>query len=124
VVLAALRRLTLLVLLASGVTAAGSLLLGVLLGSSLDRTLSLGFYLVGCFLILAGFFVGNRGPARVKSESPGAGMLPFAMFGARRLRWATPTEQTEAINNSAVFVGLGLILILIGFGFDARHSLL
>lgn len=121
--LAALRRLLLLLLLAAGVTAAGSLALGALVGASLDRALSLGFYAVGCFLMVAGFFIGNRGPARVKSESPGAGILPFPLSGARRLRWASPGEQNETINNSAVFVGLGAILVVVAILVDTRHSL-
>lgn len=121
--LAALRRLALLVLLSAGLTAAVSLLFGALLGASLDRSIALGFYMTGSFLLLAGFFVGNRGPARVKSESAGPSMLPFGMFGDRRLRWATPGEQLETIRSSAVFISLGVILIVIGTLVDTRHSL-
>jgi hypothetical protein len=121
-VLAALRRLGVLVLLGAGLTAVFSLLLGLILGASVERSLTLGFYLVGCFLMLVGFFAGNRGPARVKSEAPGAAVFPFT-FSGRRLRWATPGEQQETINNSAVFVTLGLILVVIGLLIDPRHSL-
>jgi hypothetical protein len=121
--LAALRRLAFLVLLSTGLTAAVSLLLGGLLGASPDRALALGFYLTGCFLLVTGFFVGNRGPARVKSESAGPAMLPFGMFGDRRLRWATLGEQYEAITSSAVFITLGVILVVIGTLVDARQSL-
>jgi hypothetical protein len=123
VLLAALRRLLLLVVVASAITAAFALALGALIGSSAARSVSLGFYAVGCFLLVAGFFVGNRGPARVKSESPGAGFLPFPLFGARRLRWATAEEREEAINMSAVYVTLGFVLVLIGVAIDSRQSL-
>ena len=120
----ALRRLAFAVLLSVGVTAAGSALVALLIGASLDRSLVLGFYLVGCFLMVAGFFSGNRGPTRVKSESPAASAMPFGVFsGARRLRWATLGEQDEAINTSAVFVGLGILLVLIGVLLDGRHSI-
>ena len=120
---AALRRLAFAVLLSVSVTAALSLVIGLLVGASLDRSLVLGFYLMGCFLMLAGFFVGNRGPTRVKSESPAASATPFGVFsGDRRLRWATLSEQEESINNSAVFVGLGVVLVLIGILLDSRHS--
>jgi hypothetical protein len=120
----ALRRLAVAILISVGVTAAGSLLLGLLLGASLDRSLVLGFYLMGCFLMLAGFFVGNRGPTRVKSESPAASATPFGVFsGERRLRWATLNEQEETINSSAVFVGLGVLLVIIGVLLDGRHSI-
>jgi|SRR5215831_7137931 len=121
---AGLRRLFLLIFGAVAATTVGSLAIGALVGASLGRALTIGFYLVGCFLLLAGFFVGNRGPARVKSEadtrSSPAGML---LGGGRNLRWATLGEQNETINNSAVFIALGLILVAIGILFDSRHSL-
>lgn len=120
---AGFRRLAFAVFLSIGVTAVLSLIVGLLVGASLDRSLTLGFYLMGCFLMLAGFFVGNRGPTRVKSESPAASAAPFGVFsGDRRLRWATLSEQEESINNSAVFVGLGVVLVIIGVLLDSRHS--
>jgi hypothetical protein len=122
--LAALRRFAFIVALTVGVTAVMSLLIGALLGSSVDRSLALGFYFMGCFLLVLGFFVGNRGPARVKSESAGPSMLPFGMFGERRLRWATPGEQNETIMSSAVYISIGVILVIIGALVDSRHSLI
>ena len=109
--LAALRRLAALVVLGSAATAIVSLPVGLLLGASPERSLTIGFYLAGCFLMVIGFFAGNRGPARVKSEAPGPAVLPFT-FSGRRLRWATQGEQHETINNSAIFVSLGLILVV------------
>jgi hypothetical protein len=104
-------------------TAVVSLVVGALLGAGVDRSLALGFYLAGCFAILAGFFVGNRGPARVKGDSDGVGGI-FAFFGTRRVRWASLSEQNETISNSALFVTLGFILIAVGFAFDAKHTLI
>jgi len=104
------------------VTAALSLLVGVILGARVERSLALGFYLTGCFVILAGFFLGNRGPARVKGDSDAVGGV-FMFFGTRRVRWASLGEQNDTINSSAVFVTLGFILIAVGFAFDAKHSL-
>src|ERR1051326_4821551 len=119
-----LGRLAIAVLLCVGLTAVGSLLIGLIIGASLDRSLVLGFYLVGCFFMLAGFFVGNRGPARVKSEEPGASATPFGVLsGSRVLRGATLGEQDETINNSAVFVTLGLVLVVVGVLLDSRHAL-
>jgi hypothetical protein len=120
--LAALRRLGLLIVAACAVTAAVSVAVGAVLGARLERSLALGFYLTGCFLILAGFFVANRGPARVRGEADGVGGL-FMFFGNRRVRWATLREQNETINSSAVFITLGFVLIAVGFAFDAKHSL-
>jgi len=121
--LAAIRRLVVLVVLCSALTVVASVALGLLAGASLDRAVSVGFYGLGCFLMVSGFFVGNRGPARVKSETAGSTMLPIPGFGSRRLRWATLDEQHETINNSAVFIILGLILVLIGVVVDSHHSL-
>jgi urea transporter len=120
--LAALRRLAALIVLGGLVTAIVSIPVGFLLGSSAERALTIGFYLSGCFLMVVGFFAGNRGPARVKSESPGPALLPFT-FSGRRLRWATQGEQNETINNSAIFVTLGLILVVIGLLIDPNHAL-
>jgi general stress protein CsbA len=120
---AGLRRLFLLVLGAVSLTALGSIVLGALVGASLGRALTVGFYLVGCFLMLAGFFVGNRGPARVKSESDTrASPMGMLLGGGRNLRWASLGEQNETINNSAVFIALGLVLVAIGILFDSRHA--
>lgn len=122
--LAVLRRLLLLGLGTIVLTAAVSLLFGLLAGGSLNRSLVLGFYLTGCFLLVCGFFVGNRGPTRVKSESAGAVVVPFVGVGSRNLRWASLREQNETINNSAVFVCLGLILVAVGIALDTQQSLL
>jgi hypothetical protein len=121
--LAAIRRLVVLVVACSALTVVVSVPLGLLAGAALDRAVSIGFYGLGCFLMVSGFFVGNRGPARVKSETAGSSMLPIPGFGNRRLRWATLDEQNETINNSAVFIVLGLILVLIGVVVDSHHSL-
>jgi hypothetical protein len=125
---AALRRLVVVVLGALGVTALVSLAIGGLVGSSPGRALTLGFYLVGCLFLLAGFFTGNRGPARVRTdrEAGSTGFLGVIFgggSGGRRLRWATLSEQDEMINSSAVYVALGIVLVFAGFVVDSRHAL-
>jgi uncharacterized membrane protein HdeD (DUF308 family) len=117
---AALRRLVLLIVgsaLAIGVLSA---LAGLALGSSLARSISLGYYLAGSFLLIAGFFVGNRGPLRSRREQGGGTVI----FGPRVVRPASPEEREETINNSAVFVGLGFLLILLGVLADDRYRLI
>jgi hypothetical protein len=116
---AALRRLTGLFVLASTVTVVGALVFGVALGADAWRSLSLAFYLVGSFLLIAGFFVGNRGPVRLRGGDAGG---PF-FLGSRFVRWASPSEREENINLSAIFVVLGFLLILIGVAADTRHEL-
>jgi len=116
---AARRFMVILVLVVFG-TAICSLLIGLALGASVSRGVSLGFYLVGSFLLISGFFVGNRGPVRVKGD-PGFGM--FGIFKDRRLRWASGAEQVESMSLSLVFVALGIALIALGVAADARYSL-
>jgi hypothetical protein len=121
---AGLRRLLLLILGAAAVTALGSVVVAAIVGSSYGRALTIGFYLAGSFLMLAGFLIGNRGPARVKSDTRGPlGGIGMLIGGGRDLRWATLTEQNETINHSAVYIALGLVLVAIGILFDSRHSL-
>ena len=114
---AALRRFLVLLALVAAGTAAISLVLGTLAGAAVGRSVSVGFYLVGCFLLLAGFFVGNRGPVRLKQEVG----VPF--FGSRFMRWATPAEREDQLNTSAIFVVMGLALILLGIAADSRNAL-
>src|SRR5687768_1474476 len=106
---AAARRFLTLLGATIGVTALGAILLGALTGSSLQRAISLGFYLVGSFLVVAGFFIGNRGPVRAKDDR---GAFLF-LFPTRR-RWATAEEHAATINDSAIFVTLGFVLIMLG----------
>ena len=114
---AAARRFGIVVGSIVGGTAAISLLLGLVLGSSVSRSLSLGWYIVGSVLLISGFFVGNRGPARPEGEG-------WSAFSMRRwVRWATPDEQRESLSLSAVLVVLGFLLIALGVVADSRHPI-
>jgi len=112
----AARRFLILLAAVAGATAVVSLVLGLALGSSLDRSVSVGLYLVGSFLLIAGFFIGNRGPARLKDETA-------APLGPHRVRWATREERVLALNDSAVFVSVGFALIVLGLLVDSRMRL-
>ena len=117
VLVAALRRFLLIVVGLSVVITIVSLAIGALAGSSVSRSVSLGFDLAGAFTLLVGFFAGNRGPIRLKSETA------TAIFGQKLIRWATPAEREETLNLSAVLVTVGFALILIGLALDTRYSL-
>jgi hypothetical protein len=67
--------------------------------------------------MVCGFFVGNRGPVRPTGVGP-------ALFGARFVRWATPLEREETLNESALYVVVGFLLILLGVVADTHHRLL
>ena len=79
---------------------------------------SLGFYAVGSFLVIIGFFVGNRGPIRARGDD--TAML--GLFPVRR-RWAERDEHEATINDSALLVVLGFVLIVLGIAVDARYDL-
>lgn len=114
---AAARRLLVLFCVTGAVTILVSLGAGAIAGSDARRSVSVGLYLGGSFLIIAGFFIGNRGPVRPK----GAG--GELLFGSRDVRWATLREREEAINDSAIFILLGLVLIVLGVIADSRIAL-
>lgn len=101
-------------------TALVSMGFGALAGSEIDRSVSLGLYIIGSLLLVGGFFIGNRGPLRPKGDSSAS--LP-SLFGPRRVRRATPGERQEAINTSAVFVSVGFVLILLAIVADSRFKL-
>ena len=129
--LAVLRRLAflrrLVVLLASTAVGLGVLaaLIGLASGASLERSLSVTYYLVGSFLLVLGFFAGNRGPLRTRiadEEEPIAGMFGtgLAVRGARR---ATRDEYQDAVATAAIFLSVGAWLILLGVVADPSVKL-
>ena len=114
---AAARRFGIILAALAGGTAAVALLLGLAFGSSVSRSLSLGWYIIGCALLISGFFVGNRGPSRPEGEG-------WGVFSMRRwVRWATPEEQRESLSLSAVLVVLGFLLIALGVLADTRYKI-
>jgi hypothetical protein len=114
---AARRFLTLLAGIAA-VTIVVSLLLGLAAGSGIHRSISVGFYVVGSFVTIAGFFIGNRGPARLKGEEHDG------LLGPRRVRWATREERVLTLNESAILVTIGFVLLVIGTLVDDRVRLI
>jgi hypothetical protein len=118
----ALRRFAGLLLVLAAGTVACSLAIGLLIGAGVARSLSIGFYLIGSFLLISGFFVGNRGPVRPKGDDPGVPIFG-PLMRHRMLRWATPEEREESLSVSVVFVALGVVLILFGVVADTRHEL-
>jgi hypothetical protein len=99
-------------------TAVVSLALGAATGAGINRSISLGFYVIGSFVLVAGFFIGNRGPARLQGEEHGG------LLGPRRVRWATREERVVTLNESAIFVSIGFLLLLIGVLVDDRVRLI
>jgi len=119
IAVAILRFAGLIVLGAVGV-AVLSIAVGALLGASARGSVTLGLYAVGSFVLLGGFFIGNRGPIR----GAAATILTSPTANLFRRRWATAREQDEAINLSALFVVFGLALIALGIAIDADSDLI
>ena len=40
------------------------------------------------------------------------------------MRWATPLEREESLNESALYVVVGFLLIVLGVAADSRYSLI
>jgi predicted permease len=104
------------------VTALVSLAVGLLVGDSVNRSLSVGFYLAASMSMLLGGFFGIRPPVRQEGDAGALGGL-FGVFGSGPVRFATPEEREDSLASSAVFVVLGLVLVLCGLVCDGRHPL-
>lgn len=118
--LAGLRRLAVLVGSVSVAVGAVSALVGLAAGAELAQAVSLGFYITGAFVVVLGFFAGNRGPLRPRATGetePLAGMfgLGVAVRGVRR---ASADEQQDALATAAIFLVVGLWLIFLGIVAD------
>jgi hypothetical protein len=118
-----LRRFTVVAAVAVALTAVVSSIVGVLAGSSLLRSLAIGFYLSGALFLMLGFFFGTRPPVRQDSSEGEFGSFFGGYYGRGPVRFADPDERDDAISSSAVFVTLGFVLLLFGVLFDRRHPL-
>jgi uncharacterized membrane protein len=104
------------------VTAVLSVLLGLVLRDSVTRSLSVGFYIAACVMMILGVVYGLRPPVRQEGDQGAVGGL-FGIFLASPVRFATPEERQDSLASSAVFVALGLVLALVGVLCDGRHPL-
>lgn len=118
-------RIVALVGVVAGVTGVSSLVVGALVGSDLERALATGFYIVGCFLIVLGFFAGVRGPLRPRGSDDGdepdavGGLFGIGISG-RGVRQATGEERSDAFATTWLFLAIGAALIAFGVVADAR----
>ncbi len=92
--------------------------LGLLTSAGVNRAVSLGFYILGAFLVVIGFAGGSRGPFRSANEEP------TTIRVGRTLRRATLDELNEAISVAAIVVVIGLALLFLGVAIDSRYKLL
>ena len=97
-----------------------SLVAGALFGASPRSAVTIGLYAVGSFVLLGGFFIGNRGPVRGAATT----LLVAPRANLYRRRWATAREQEESMNLSVLFVVFGLALIAIAIVLDSDSDLI
>jgi hypothetical protein len=117
----AARRILGLFAVVGGVTVFVSVALALLTDTSVRRAIAVGFYAVGSIILLSGFFVGNRGVLRADTDDEKGGLL--LGFGRRRVRSATGEEQRENVRVSALVIGLGIVLLVLGTLADTENRL-
>jgi hypothetical protein len=112
VLISAARRFLLVLLGVAGGTALISLALGALLGATAPRSISLGLYLVGSFLLVGGFLTGTR----VRGDR-------VLLHGRGETRRAPDEGRYEAIELSSTFIAIGILLVMLGAVADQRVAL-
>jgi hypothetical protein len=117
----AARRILGLFAVVGGVTVFVSVALALLTDTSVRRAIAVGFYAVGSIILLSGFFVGNRGVLRADTDDEKGSLL--LGFGRRRVRSATGEEQRENVRVSALVIGLGIVLLVLGTLADTENRL-
>jgi hypothetical protein len=100
-----------------------SVVLGLLLGADPRRSISLGLYGVGSLFVIVGVFYGIRPPVRTTGGGGSPGIFGSMAAGGGIARWADRDDIEESLGLSAVFVSIGLLLIVIGVAVDPRTRL-
>lgn len=108
-------------------TVALSSLAGLAVGADVDRAISTGLYLVGCFLVVLGFFAGLRGPLRPRAtvdEEHHGGQLFGVGISVKGARLSSREERADARATTWLFVGLGVAMVVAGIAVDGRVGFL
>ena len=125
-----LRRLAIIFGVIFALTSIVSLIIGVLVHASLERSIAIGFYIAGSGVLVGCFIFGLKGPVRADygtSEHPeqplgGQPSVPTrSILLPRSIRRATPEERAESKRNSVALFVLGIVLIVIAAAFDPRR---
>jgi hypothetical protein len=104
VIRAGLRRLLVASGLAVGIATLLGLVIGPAIGSSIQRSISVGYMLGGCFVMMIGLAVGLRG----WGSPPGDGHSD---------------PGTERVASAGLLIGIGTILLFLGVGLDPRSAI-
>lgn len=125
-----LRRLVVFLVVVFALTAAVSLPIGALAHANLARALADGFYVAGAAMLVGSFVLGLRGPLRSEWGEGQAGetqaretpLRRSAFLMPRLIRRTTVDERLDARRSSVALFLFGLVLILIGAGFDPARN--
>lgn len=115
--LAGVRRLAVIAAALLAVTVVASLLLGLAAGAGLERSVSVGLYVLGAVLLVGCFVFGVRGPLRGMSETGETTQV----IGARGFRRATPDERRESTRVALLLFAFGIVVIVIASTIDPAH---
>ena len=120
---AGIRRFVVIALAMIAIAVVVGLLGALILHSSAGRAVSVTCYGLGGFMLVSGFFHGVRPPLRVDEEQGTPSMFGILLTRGK-LRNASLDERHDAISSSALFVVLGVMLIVAGGLIDPRNGLL
>lgn len=115
---AALRRIAGVATVVLGVTVAVSALLGLAAGAGIERSISVGLYILGATLLAGCFAFGVKGPMRGISKTGET----VSLLGARGVRRATGDERSEATRTAILLFVAGIVVIVLGSLIDPAHS--
>jgi hypothetical protein len=118
VLVQAFRRLAIIFAAVLGSTVVVSVLLGLVGGKSLGRSVAIGLYVAGAVALLGCFVMGARGPLR----GAGASGESAPLIAARKVRRATSDERSEASRTAILLFALGLVLVVLGSVIDPAHK--
>jgi len=115
---AAARRIAIISVALLGGTVVISALIGLAAGAGLERSISVGLYVLGALLLLGCFLFGVRGPLRGVSAT--GETVP--VVGARGVRKASGDERTEATRVALLLFVLGLAVVFLASLIDPAHK--
>ena len=116
--LAGLRRFAILLGWVIAATAALSLVIGLLGGDGVRRSVSVGMYIAGSVMVVGALFVSSRPPVKASGRSRGLLNVPEG-----EARFETPDERRESFSVAWLLLALGLIVLALGVIVDGRHRL-
>jgi hypothetical protein len=86
------------------------------------RGISVAYIATGALITMVGVLHGLRPPVRIDREQSQLGLFGVILTGGQ-VRRATLEERDDALASSALFVVLGIVLLILGGLLDPNHRL-